>query len=411
MAHDTSGEADSLCFKAPKQLLVLMIAPTPFYSGRGTHMRILHEAEALANRGHKIIIATYHIGSVPPGLHPNITVKRINRILFWYTKRSSGPNWQKLILDLLLCIKVLRISIQRNPEVLHCHLHEGVLIGWVVKKLLSYRKMILAGDFHGPLVGEMRSHGYLRLRPVQNFFNYIEKLIIRMPSCAFASSPGLKMEMDTERRMSDVCVLPDAPTFERRSASDLNVEDNRENPGRPSVIYTGGFMPDKGLETLYQVIALALKDGLSCRWIIAGGPRDQLELPPEIKNAVEVISPLGPDKLSMLLRCANVACDPKPGGMLQGSGKLLNYMAAGLPLVCFDGPAQRFYLGDELASRFTAKNVGHFFDILKDLLSLPAEERRNIRQLVIQRADLFSWTKSAMTLERKFFQLWQKERK
>ena len=104
--HDIYGDSDAPCGPAQKPLLVLMIAPTPFYSGRGTLLRILHEAEALARRGHRIIIATYHIGDKPSGLHPNITIKRINRILFWYTKRSSGPDWQKLFLDLLLCIKV-----------------------------------------------------------------------------------------------------------------------------------------------------------------------------------------------------------------------------------------------------------------------------------------------------------------
>jgi glycosyltransferase involved in cell wall biosynthesis len=170
-------------------------------------------------------------------------------------------------------------------------------------------------------------------------------------------------------------------------------------------------MPDKGLETLFQVIALSLKNGLSCQWIIAGGPLAQLSLPADIREAVTVISPLGPERLSMLLQCADVACDPKAGDMLQGSGKLLNYMVAGLPVVCFDGPAQRFYLGDELGSRFAAKNVGHFFDILKNLLSLPADERLPLRQLVLQRADLFSWPHSAETLERNYIQQWEKERK
>jgi len=408
--HDIYGDPDNPCGPASKHFLVLMIAPTPFYSGRGTHMRILHEAEALANRGHRIIISTYHIGDKPSGLHPNINIKRINRILFWYTKRSSGPDWQKLFLDLLLCVKVLRISIRKKPEILHGHLHEGVLIGWIVNKLLFSRRLVLVGDFHGPLVDEMRSHGYLRLSVIQKIFTYIEKLIFRLPCCVFASSPGLKNAMDAERHTPDVCVLSDAPTLAYRPKSTVASNDQFK-PGLPRVLYTGGFTPDKGIENLFQVIAHSLQHGLSCQWIIAGGPFKQLSVPPEIKSAVTVVSPLDHDKLFELLQHADVACDPKLGAILQGSGKLLNYMCAGLPLVCFDGPAQRFYLGDELSSRFIAKNIEHFYAILKNLLSMPAEEKQHLKHLVLQRAKQFSWSQSARTLEQHYIQQWEKARK
>ena len=411
-AHDLSGDVDTVYLKSSKQLRVLMIAPTPFYSGRGTHMRILHEAEALAKRGHKIIIATYHVGDRPSGLHPNITIKRINRVLFWYTKRASGPDWQKLFLDFLLCIKVLRISIRRRPEILHGHLHEGVLIGWVVKKLLFYRKLVLIGDLHGELVHEMRSHGYLRFSMIQKIFAYIEKIILSMPQCIFVSSPGLKHAVDVCRKTPDACVLSDAPTLAYRPKHTMASDHEApSNPGLPFVVYTGGFTPDKGIETLFQVIAYCSQNGLFCQWIVAGSPLKLLSIPPDIKAAVTVVSPLDHDKLSELLRHADVACDPKQGEILQGSGKLLNYMYAGLPLVCFDGPAQRFYLGDELASRFIAKDIVQFHDILKNLLDLPADEKLKLKTLILQRTKRFSWAQSAQTLEGYYIGQWEKEQK
>ncbi|RJP95077.1 MAG: glycosyltransferase [Desulfobacteraceae bacterium] len=376
-----------------------MIAPTPFYSGRGTHMRILHEANALAERGHRIIIVTYHNGTTPDNLHPNISIRRIIRFLFWYTQIAPGPNWQKIFLDMLLCIKTLRISKKEKPAILHGHLHEGILIGWVVKKLLFFRKLILVGDFHGPLVEEMRSHGYLRIGLIQKIFNFIEKIIHRMPNQVFVSSPGLKQKINGDRKENDAFVLTDAPTLTYKSNPPANLVHNRHESDLPSVVYTGGFTPDKGLEQLFEVIAYSIKNGLLCHWIIAGDPLKQLIVPEEIKTALTVISPLGYERLSELLQRADVACDPKRGNILQGSGKLLNYMYAGLPTVCFDGPAQRFYLGDELAAIFIARDTEDFYHILKTLLAMPADEKRKLKAKILKRVNEFSWAQSARMLE------------
>ena len=386
-----------------KKHLIIMIAPTPFYSGRGTHMRIFHEAEALARRGHKIIIVTYHIGDNPFGLHPNITIKRINRFLFWYTQIAPGPNWQKIILDLLLCVKVLRISIHKKPGILHGHLHEGVLIGWIVKKILYYRKLILVGDFHGPLVDEMISHGYLRYNIILKFFNLIEKIVHRMPRVILASSPGLKNKINSDRNNNDAFVLSDAPTLGYQSMFSMESVSNCSNTDLPCVVYTGGFTPDKGVERLFQVIAYSIQKGLSCQWIIAGDPLQQLSVPPDIKTSVRVLSPLDQDTLAEILKHADVACDPKQGEVLQGSGKLLNYMYAGVPPVCFNGLSQRFYLGDELASRLIAKDIPHFYSILKNIIDMPADKKFKLKNLILQRINLFSWAQSAKILEQHYF--------
>lgn len=376
-------------------------------------MRIFHEANALAERGHDVMIVTYHIGDNPDGLHPNVTIKRINRLLFWYTKRSSGPNWQKIILDLLLFFKVMRIMFRLNPDILHCHLHEGVLIGWMVKKTTLCRNSSLIGDLHGPLVAEMRAHGYLRFPPVQKFFKWIEKTIHRMPCRVFLSSPGLKFYVDKDRKTPDATVLPDAPTLTYDKAREtITAPDySQHTDDMPCVVYTGGFTPDKGIDTLFEVIAGTIQNGLSCRWIVAGGPARLLQLPAAIEKSVTVISPLNKHQLVDILKCADIGCEPKDGATFQGSGKLLNYLYAGLPPVCFDGPAQRFYLGEELASILIAKDIKHFCDILNHLIQMSHGEKARLKNLILQRAKQFTWEQSARQLERCYLEQWGKKRK
>jgi len=67
-----------------------MVAPTPFFSDRGTHIRILEEAVALEKLGHQITIATYHIGrNIDPEIKTKIDVRRIRRLLFFFKKEGD----------------------------------------------------------------------------------------------------------------------------------------------------------------------------------------------------------------------------------------------------------------------------------------------------------------------------------
>ena len=134
-----------------KKNKVLVIAPVPFFVDRGTPIRILEECLALEKKGFQIDIVTYHLGKDIENLAPQSKIKihRIIRFLFWYKKKESGANWQKVILDILLIAKVLRIYFRIKPDIIHAHLHEGVLIGWLVQKIIFLKKIKLVADFHG----------------------------------------------------------------------------------------------------------------------------------------------------------------------------------------------------------------------------------------------------------------------
>src|SRR3989344_5882793 len=107
---------------------ILMIVPTPFFADRGCHMRIFEEARALKKQGHEITICTYHNGRDIGGLD----IRRIINIP-WYKKLEAGPSYHMFYLDFLLLIKTLKIALSDKYDIIYAHLHEGALIGWVVK--------------------------------------------------------------------------------------------------------------------------------------------------------------------------------------------------------------------------------------------------------------------------------------
>ena len=82
--------------------------------------------------GHQVQIVCYHLGR---DLDP-VPVERTLSIP-WYSKHEAGPSWHKLYLDLLLLCTSMRVARKFKPDLIHAHLHEGVLIGWLVARLRS----------------------------------------------------------------------------------------------------------------------------------------------------------------------------------------------------------------------------------------------------------------------------------
>lgn len=379
---------------------VLVVAPTPFFSDRGTHIRILEEALALEKLGHEITIATYHIGKdIHKEIETKIDVRRILRLLFWYKKTEAGPDWQKVILDIMLIRKTFFLARTKKPDIIHGHLHEGVLIGWIVQKLLFWRKIKLVSDFHGSLTKEMLSHGYLK-RGLNVIFKLIEKFINKRGDFAIASSWEMTEEIKKNRKDGKVETILDGTNTES-----FNLEKSKEEikkyweiPENKFVVgYTGGLVNNKGINYFLDSMALILKERKDIFFMIGGNPAEHVEKFIEnnklSKENARLVCPLDYFKLPEFLACCDAAVDPKDASVNQASGKLLNYMSAGLPVVCFDKMNNRKYLGgggyycESVSAEAIARGVFYF-------LNNP-DQRAEKGKINKESAQNFSWKKSA----------------
>ncbi len=384
---------------------ILVIAPTPFFSDRGTHIRILEEAYALEGRGHEITLATYHIGKeLPEELHSKIDVRRIRRWLFWYKKLEAGPDWQKIILDLLLIKKVFFLARTKGPEVIHAHLHEGVLIGWIVQKMLFWRKMMLVADFHGSLTKEMVSHAYLKQSFLQKVFRTVEVWIDNRGDVAVASSWDNAEEISAVRKQGGkVTVLPDGTRLRMFENLPSKVE-IRDAYGVPQdkvvVTYTGALIPNKGIKVFLDAIPLLAAKYTEVHFVVAGFPVDQITdyTSTEVfQERVTVVSPLPYYDLPKVLRMSDIGVDPKDASVRQASGKTLQYMGAGLPVAVFDTENNREYLaeGGTYAREATAESLALAIGELIE----SSELRKSRGQICRERAEAFSWERTAELAE------------
>jgi glycosyltransferase involved in cell wall biosynthesis len=331
-------------------LKVLMIAPTSFFADYGGHIRILEEALALQKLGHRVTICTYHNGEDVEGLDIQRTLP-----IPWRQDYEVGSSRHKIAFDVLLFVKSLQVALSMKPHIIHAHLHEGALIGYPISRML---RVPLVFDLQGSLTSEMIDHGFLKPSGLlYRRLRRLEQTVDGLPSATITSTQHAKDLLCGEFGCDDrqIHIIPDSvngqffqPRHDRENDREL-----RSAVGIPPdcsvVVYLGLLAEWQGIGLLLDGIA-QLQDRLQdTRFLIMGFPNveyyrtraQQLG----IEDRVIFTGKIPYFEAPRYLALGDVAVSPKVSAT-EGCGKLLNYMAMGLPTVTFDTPVSREYLGE-----------------------------------------------------------------
>ena len=327
---------------------ILSIAPTPFFSDRGCHVRILEETKALMKLGHDVTICTYHIGRDID----NINIKRIPNIP-WYNKLEAGPSYHMLYLDALLLFRSLQITIKEKPDVIHAHLHEGALIGKLCSKLGN---VPLVFDVQGSLSGEMAAHGFMKSKSLlYKIIFRLETIINNMSDAIITSSTNMaeilknRFEVDEDK----VFVIPDGvdtetfhPNFDIKNLrKQLDIDNDKK-----IIVFLGLLNEYQGIDLLIESIPHVIKEVPNAHFLIMGFPNvEKYKKMAEELGVLDHITFTGQIDYSeapLYLNLGDIAVSPKITLSGEGNGKIYNYMACGLPTVVFDFPTNREILGD-----------------------------------------------------------------
>lgn len=325
---------------------VLMVAPTPFFGDRGCHIRILEEIRALRGLGVETLLATYAVGHD----HPEVRTVRSPRVP-WVKTLPVGFSPHRPYLDGLLLGTTLRAARRFRPDILHGHLHEGAAIAAVVGRLA--RRPAVA-DLQGSVAGEMIAHGHLPARgPVPAALRRFERSVLHWPARLLPSSANFARELvdvwglPPER----VVLLADGidPEFLRPGPAPDALREQLGLVGKRVVLYLGLLTEYQGIDDLLTAWPLVMAAVPDAHLLLMGHPNVEryraraAELTPP--GSVTLTGRIAYGETPRYLALGEVAVSPKHVST-EANGKLLNYMAMGLPSVAYDGPVSRELLGE-----------------------------------------------------------------
>ncbi|MGH7898575.1 MAG: glycosyltransferase family 4 protein [Candidatus Binatia bacterium] len=379
---------------------ILMLAPTPFFAHRGCHVRILEEVRALGAAGHDIALCTYGLGEDVPG----VRTMRSARVP-WYRKLTAGPSWHKFYLDALLFATALGATRRFRPDVLHAHLHEGVALALPIARLFG---IPLLADLQGSLTVEMSDHGFFaRWHWGERLFSRLEGWVSRAPAEVVASAEPLATELAAVRadRGERVTLLGDGVDAEsfRRDADARRRVRARLGYGDGEVVvgYLGLLTSYQGVDLLLAIAPRILAAVPHARFLIMGFPNEDLYRERArragLGERIRFTGRIRYEEAAAHLSAVDVAVSPKLSAT-EGNGKLLNYMAMGLPTVAFDTPINRGILGD--AGVFA--RLGDGDDLTGRMIALLGDEARRAAlgiELRRRAVEQFSWKTRARQFE------------
>lgn len=270
----------------------------------------------------------------------------------WYKKLEAGPSWQKPFLDILLLIKSFRVVRRFKPDIIHAHLHEGAFIGRFVSWCFS---IPLLFDYQGSMTAEMADHEFMRKGGF--FFRILKSLerwIDRGADIIVTSSGGAKDNLISEFGISQEKIIPvldgvDTDVFRLAYPVEYLWEKLAIPKGRRVVVYLGLLNEYQGVDLLLNAAGDVIKKLPDTHFLVMGYP--DMEKYREMAERVGVTANvtftgrIDYSEAPTYLCLGDIAVSAKLS-KTEANGKVFNYMAAGLPTVCFDTSVNREILGD-----------------------------------------------------------------
>ncbi len=386
------GVADRSLRQAYK---VLMLAPTMFFADYGCHVRILEEAVILRKLGHQVTILAYPNGNDVAGLD----VRRCWGVPFNY-RVIVGSSRHRIYLDVMLAVKAIVYALRHRPDVIHAHLHEGGLLGWLLSQLTGAP---LVFDFQGSMTGEMIDHRWLREgswahKPLLWLETWIDRAapVVLTSSQHAASLLRGKFGVPAGR----IYPTPDCVSADKFSPGlfpDREKEALKRELGVPLdkqvIVYLGLLVEYQGTDLLLEAIRHLKQERADFHLLLMGFPHQGYRVRAGQLGIGELVTFTGrvPYEIApRYLALGDVAVAPKLSAT-EGSGKILNYMSMALPTAAFDTPVSREYLGDWglYATERTALGLAA---VLRRMLDMPISERVALGERLRERVrTLYSW--------------------
>lgn len=349
---------------------VLVLAPQPFYTERGTPMSEADLLRVMSERGWSVDLLTYGTGEDFP--LPGLTIHRIPRVP-GIGGVPPGFSVAKLLSDVVLAAKAVRMARAGDYDLVH-GLEEGVFIAAAIKKLVGLPYVY---DMDS-ILSEQLIDRYPFLGHVGGGLRYFEEIAVGDSLGVVAVCESLANAAQERSPGAFVARLEDQTQL---GPANPGADSLRELAGadRTIVVYVGNLESYQGIDLLLEGFADAVGRAPDLSLVVIGGSDEKLrryrrragEL--GLDDSAHLVGPKPVEHLRNYLEQADILASPR----IQGTNtpmKIYSYLDAGTAVVATRLPTHLQALDDEIARLFDPTPAA-LADALVELARDPGRRR------------------------------------
>lgn len=256
---------------------ILVIAPEPFFTPRGTPFSVYYRSLVTAQLGHSIDLLTYGQGAdvAIPGLK-TFRIPRLSR----FGNVKVGPSFFKLFLDIFLILHTIRMLLTNRYQAVHAH-EEAVFFCRILKPLFGFK---LIYDMHSSLPQQLTNFEFTKSKLLIGIFKALEDSCLKKADAVITICPDLADYVNDLLHNPEKHFLIENSIFDpiqlaTNTGSDAPAATGKVNlpaDGR-YIVYAGTLEPYQGIDILLPAFRIFSKSQPDYRLVIVGGNAIQVE--------------------------------------------------------------------------------------------------------------------------------------
>jgi glycosyltransferase involved in cell wall biosynthesis len=269
---------------------VLVIAPQPFFTPRGTPFSVYYRTLVMGEVGASIDLLTY--GEGQDVSIPGVRIVRIPK-LPGTSQTPVGPSVKKLVLDVFMLLWTAGLLIKHRYAVVHAH-EEAVFWCSLLKPLFRFR---LIYDMHSSLPQQLTNFEFSKSRFLIDVFRWLEDRGLHAADAVITICPDLRDYALSRGVSKERHLLIENSIFDDVALAEPVVPERTATRPTPRIetppaskllLYAGTFEPYQGIDLLLGAFALVAKRQPAAFLLAVGGTPEQVAAMTELAAALGV---------------------------------------------------------------------------------------------------------------------------
>jgi glycosyltransferase involved in cell wall biosynthesis len=266
---------------------MLVVAPQPFFTPRGTPFSVYYRALVMAEQGVSIDLLAYGAGEDVD--ISGVRIVRIPRVRF-LEPIPVGPSWQKIVLDVLMLFWTIGLLLKHRYPVVHAH-EESVFWCRFLKPIFRFR---LIYDMHSSLPQQLTNFKFTKSRFLIRAFKWLEDNALGAADAVITICPDLRdyalgTGLPGDRHLLIENSIFDDVRLKKAGGSGAVSQQSPAtfDPQFPVILYAGTFEAYQGIDVLVRAFAIVRVKRPDARLVLVGGTEAQ------VRRTRELVTELG----------------------------------------------------------------------------------------------------------------------